>query len=331
MPQRVETAHLDSLLRAVQVEHEKARLSRYKRVVFALLQIAVYAIPTCAVLAVLAAIIDSGGAALLAVGGMTLAILSLFLLVPLNLPLFRTVWRRHRLARRLDLLTGEEDAAGPRRRGSRGLWYLLGATVLILVLVIWYERSAEGEGWFAFVSYFLIILLPAVVYLISRYLSRANARLALLEDLDRLRASLSERQEEAKKADERFVPLSQVEAERLAALESDVISEARVQAISNARSGRSRSYTIFKATAFRDQLNAVDSRTRFEVESVIQDLGRDPRPERARREDGSDRWHLAVPGTSHELSYELREDLQRITVLALRSDERRHAEASRDE
>ncbi len=163
----------------------------------------------------------------------------------------------------------------------------------------------------------VVVLLPALVLVSNRYLSRLRERMHLLEDVDRLRASLARYRQEAKTDGVGFVELPSAEAERLVAVERSLIRQRRVAAIASAREGSESGRTIFKTVDARAQIEALDRRTRLLVESRLEELSFEPRPEGVAEDPAAGSLRLAVPGTAVEIVYEVADELAQVRLLAV--------------
>jgi len=382
---RLDTLRLEHVLETLQREHEKAKLSRFQRVSFTLLQIAVYAIPLA--LLFLWLIYGTGfenstvgevagevacSLALLVLG---LSFISLLVLVPMNLSLVRKIVRQARLDRQLAELLPEagEVTVRPVRTPSQalGLKILAGALSVLVAAAIALAIIGEGSAWkvpvtlvvlggpaylvlaqkklrlvalrfglwlltalmaaalilafvfpgefglLGFLGVFVVVLLPALVLVSNRYLARSRARLRLLEDVDRLRASLSRHRRDAKTDGVGFVELPAAEAERLVEVEQSLIRQRRVAAIASARQGTASGRTIFKTVGARSQIETLDRRARLLVESQLEELSFEPQPEGAAADSAAGTWRLAVPGTAVEVVYEVADEFAQVRILAV--------------
>lgn len=378
---RLDTLHLEHVLETLQREHEKAKLSRFQRVSFTLLQIAVYAIPLA--LLFLWLIFGTGferspfgeAACYLVLLVLVLAATSLLVLVPMNLSLVRKIVRQARLDRQLGELLPEagEVTVRPVRTPSQalGLKILAGALSVLVAAAIALAIIGEGSAWkvpvtlvvlggpaylvlaqeklrlvalrfglwlltalmaaalilafvfpgefglLGFLGVFVVVLLPALVLVSNRYLARSRARLRLLEDIDRLRASLARHRRDEKTDSVGYVELPSAEAERLVEVEQSLIRQRRVAAIASARADTASGRTIFKTLDARSRIEALDRRTRLLVESQLEELSFEPQPEGAAADSAAGTWRLAVPGTAVEVVYEVADDFAQVRILAV--------------
>ncbi len=176
---RVDVSKLEKLLAALKDEYEKAKLSKFHRVCFGLLRIAVYTIPIVLVAGWLLsdpALDDFFASERLFWTGcalLVLALASLIILIPLNVPLIRLVVRQARLDRRLRRLLPEERSVVPApRRSSRAEYWLrvLAGGLLIFVALSVVLAMTKGLAWWRVAVALVVLGGPA-------YLIRSGKRL----------------------------------------------------------------------------------------------------------------------------------------------------------
>jgi cell division protein FtsL len=392
---RLDALRLEHALATLKREHEKATISRSQRASFTMLQIAAYAIPFAILIIWLVSDTAVGSTkagtatCFVASAVLGLAVISVLVLVPLNLPLVRKILRQAHLDRQLGLLLPESGHAPPPtgRTPSQdrwlkalaglflalvagsialavlsenagwklvvalvvfggpayfiltrerlpfialrvGLWLLPALMVVGLILAFIFRRRF---GLVGFGAVFVVVLLPALVLVSDRYLSRLRERMRLLEDVDRLRESLSRQRQEAKKAREEFVELPFAEAERLAEVEQAFIRRGRVAAIESARGGTAAGHTLFRTPPARSQIEALDGRTRLLVESQLEELAFEPQPEGAAAGPAPGSWRLAVPETSVEIVYEVADEFRHVRILSVGTSPAKRAQAETPE
>lgn len=154
---RVDLWKLEQLLAALKGEYENAKLSAFHRVCFVLLQIAVYTIPIALLALWLVAdpalegvasqeLFIAAGCILIAV-----AILSLAILLPLNVPLVHMVIRQVRLDRKLRRLLPQERGAlpppSPNPRRERWLRALASGMLLLVATTVVLAVTRDFDLW----------------------------------------------------------------------------------------------------------------------------------------------------------------------------------------
>jgi len=190
-----------------------------------------------------------------------------------------------------------------------GLWLLTALVVAGAILAFVFP----GDLALIVVALLVVVLLPALVLVSNRYLSRLRDRMLLLEDIDRLRASLARHRRDEKTDSVGYVELPSAEAERLVEVELSLIRQRRVAAIASARADTASGRTIFKTLDARSRIEALDRRTRLLVESQIEELSFEAPPEGA----AAGPLRLAVPGTAVEIVYEVADDFAQVRILAV--------------
>jgi hypothetical protein len=208
-----------------------------------------------------------------------------------------------------------------------GFWLLVVVIVavlgfLVVAVVADLGRFGLDEGLVGYVAVFgipalLVLLLPGLVLVSNRYLSWLRGRMRVLDDVDRLRRSLEQQREEARETGELAVDLSSAEALRLERAEKTLIRHQRAVAIERAHHSREAAFTTFKTLAARAQLDALGPRERVLVESAIEELSVDPRPEAVSGEGERGRYRLPVAGTEFELGYELSDEPRQVRILGI--------------
>lgn len=197
---RVDARRIEHTLAALQEERELAERSRFGRISFFLLQIAVYSFPTgIAVGLLLLDLGEDAGAADLSCWSILaiyvflfLAMFSLIPLLLLNLPMFRTIVRQVRLERKVDALLGAHDSEwtsgraaswrAPRTRGAKvrrwlvlGLGYLMTALIVLYVILGLTGKRHPGVA----VAAVLFLGVPAYFIFTRRRVSKRFLRICL--------------------------------------------------------------------------------------------------------------------------------------------------------
>ena len=176
---RVDASKLESLLAVLKEEYEKAKLSTFHRVCFALLRIAVYTIPIVLLAGWLMsdpALDDFFASELLLGAGcalVALAVASLVILVPLNVPLIRLAARQARLDRRLRRLLPKERSVLPvPRRSPRAEYWLriLAGGLLIVVALSVVLAATRGLDWWRVAVALVVLGGPASLILTGKRL-----------------------------------------------------------------------------------------------------------------------------------------------------------------
>ncbi len=212
------------------------------------------------------------------------------------------------------ILTGRKI---PLRALRYVFWGLFVSMALALVLALLPQTLTAGYGVLIgrFHTVVLMFTVPALVFVGDRALARVEEQMELAEDADRLHRSLSHRKSDA--PDSGFFDLPAAEAERLARIERRVIRQSRQVAIASARSAQAAGFTIFKSPLARAQIDDLERRQRFQVESKIQDLTFEPRPEAATGDAGG-RWILPIPEFELEIVYAIDESSRELEIQTVR-------------
>lgn len=200
---RVDAQRIEHTLAVLQEERELAQQSRFGRITFLLLQIAVYSVPIGILLMLLLSELSNmlllselGEKSLIScaiVIFQMVAVLSLVPLLLINLPTIRTIVRQVRLERKVAALLGADDGAlwtsgraaawnTPQTRGARGRrWVVLGLGWLMTAVIAFYAvRSlTEKEHLPVAVAVALLLGIPVFFIFTRRRVSQRFLRICL--------------------------------------------------------------------------------------------------------------------------------------------------------
>lgn len=202
-----------------------------------------------------------------------------------------------------------------------GIW-LIGALLVLALVPPFLPDSIKAENRQAFENFYVAVFFsfPFLVFLGGRILARLDEQLTLVQDVDSLRQTLERKKAEAADSKQAYLEISAGEAWRLAQVERTMIRQSRSEAIASARQSRARGITILKSPTARSQIEKLTPKERFQVESQIQDLALDPRPDGSREDEETAAWIFRLADAPAEIVYKIVDDNRTVKVLEVRKE-----------
>lgn len=330
---QLDAAQFDQALAILRKEQQANMPSRWQKISFTLLNVAVYGFAIVLLAHTVLELLPFRGLLeevihLLAYPWAILVLLSPILFV-FNLPLGLKLWRQGKLVRRLGLSQALNAPWRAERRKGRfrnvltlivgylgGLFILGGVIVGVFLPAVFPMDWSDPEDVLVFLLVSSVPIMVGVVFIVTHFIRRGKERLDVVA---RLQSSLAGYKADAEGLEDIRIELAATHYKQIAQIERAQILRDRAESIRvyGSKGSDVSGYGVQKSRTVREALAQLDPTARLRVEDQIDQLAMEPRPPGVTEDANTGNLRLRVTETPVEIFFTIDEDKRRIKMFSL--------------